>query len=182
MIGYRGSSRSRNAAFVCSFLLLLSTLWVASGTRTSVFFNTWMNKHSKTSGLIYRKFKPLAKDCQTKSSSAGSCSGLSPAERDKIFGADKRLIPTGPNPLHNSFQRTVVINPGLHCFFSRGWLKMFNRPISADLDPVKQLTTVKIVMAYCKRALLNLILFVWSEIREDENIGSEMQVAAKLEY
>eukprot|EP01018_Ginkgo_biloba_P006636 Gb_22074 [translate_table: standard] len=89
---------------VCLVLILIvvsSLSCFASATRAqSAVFNTGMNKKKdKPSG--FRPFKPSVNDCHT-----GNYVHCSPPPKqvdnaNNITGAEKRVVPTGPNPLHN---------------------------------------------------------------------------------
>lgn len=89
------------SVLVIMILIMLSSLiCFASAARPSAFFHPEMkNKdHKAASGF----FKPSGKDCSSGKSSLSHCSPLPKQMGNRnTTGADKRVVPTGPNPLHN---------------------------------------------------------------------------------
>lgn len=84
---------------VMILIILSSLISFASAARQSAFFHAEMKgkDHKAVSGL----FKPSGKDCHS-GKSLNHCSPL-PRQmgNSNITGGDKRVVPTGPNPLHN---------------------------------------------------------------------------------
>nr|ADE77773.1 unknown [Picea sitchensis] len=98
-------NRMMNLAAVVSVLVVMiliilsSLICFASAARQSAFFHAEMKDkdHKAASGL----FKPSGKDCHS-GKSLSHCSPISKQMgNSNMTGADKRVVPTGPNPLHN---------------------------------------------------------------------------------
>lgn len=84
---------------VMILIILSSLITFASAARQSAFFHAEMKgKHHKAAPGL---FKPPGKDCHS-GKSLNHCSPL-PRQmgNSNTTGADKRVVPTGPNPLHN---------------------------------------------------------------------------------
>ncbi|GLJ20665.1 hypothetical protein SUGI_0376380 [Cryptomeria japonica] len=79
---------------VLMLLLLLGSSSVVSGSRGSSLISNAHKFGKNESSDAMRNYR---KDCPQKR----KCARLSPDEAAKMFGDEKRLIPTGPNPLHN---------------------------------------------------------------------------------